>query len=125
MRLRLAHAFAICDRGTTAVEFALVMPAFLALVLGGLSVCVLMYSNGNLQDAVEHGARCYSVDTGTCGSAAAVQTYAQGFYHGAGTPTFTASTPACGHQVIGSVTLELAGVVTNISVPLSASACFP
>ena len=45
-----------------AVEFALIVPPFLALVLGGLSVCVLyMFSNVSLQNAVEQGARCYSV----------------------------------------------------------------
>ncbi len=117
--------FLICDRGVTAVEFALVTPAFLALVLGGLSVCVLLYSTVSLQDAAEHGARCFSVDTETCGSASAAQTYAKGFYYGVGAPTFTASTPACGHQVAATVTLELAAVLANISVPLTASACFP
>ena len=40
-----ARRFLVCNQGATAVEFALVMPAFLALVLGGLSVCVLLYSN--------------------------------------------------------------------------------
>ena len=120
-----ARRFLVCDQGATAVEFALVMPAFLALVLGGLSVSVLLYSNVSLQDAAEQGARCYSVDSGTCSSASAAQTYAQGFYHGVGAPTFTASTPACGHQVVGSVTLQIAAVLANLSVPLTASACFP
>ena len=45
------------------------MLVFLALVLGGLSVCVLLFSTVSLQDAAEQGARCFSVDTGTCGSA--------------------------------------------------------
>jgi Flp pilus assembly protein TadG len=120
-----ARRFLLCDHAATAVEFALVTPAFLALVLGGISVCVLLYSNVSLQDAAEKGARCYSVDSGTCGSASAAQTYAQGFYHGVGAPTFTASTPACGHQVAAAVTLQIAAVVANLSVPLSGSACFP
>ena len=101
-----ARRFLLCDHAATAVEFALVTPAFLALVLGGISVCVLLYSNVSLQDAAEQGARCYSVDSGICGSASAAQTYAQGFYHGVGAPTFTASTPACGHQVAATVTLQ-------------------
>ena len=117
--------FLVCDHGATALEFALVTPAFLALVLGGLSACALLYSTVSLQDAAERGARCFSVDSGTCGSASAAQTYAQGFYHGVGAPTFTASTPACGHQVAATLTLELAAVLANVSVPLTASACFP
>lgn len=115
----------LCDRATTAVEFALVTPAFLALVLGGLSICVVLFSNVSLQDAAEQGARCFSIDTATCGSAAAAQTYAQGFYHGVGAPTFTATTPACGHQVVAAVTVQIAAVLANFSVPLSVSACFP
>ena len=117
-----ARRFLVCDRGVTAVEFAFVMPAFLALVLGGLSACVLLYSTVSLQDAAEQGARYYSIEGST---AAAAQTHAQGFYYGVGAPTFTASTPACGHQVTATLTLELAAVLANISVPLTASACFP
>src|SRR5271157_3201098 len=117
--------FLVCNQGATAVEFALVMPAFLALVLGGLSVCVLLYSNVSLQDAVERGARCFSVDAGTCSSASAAETYAQGFYNGVGVPTFAASTPVCGHQVVATVTLQIVAVLANLSIPLTASACFP
>ncbi len=120
-----ARRFLLCNWGATAVEFALVMPAFLALVLGGLSVSVLMYSNVSLQVAAERGARCFSVDTATCNSPSAAQTYAQGFYHGVGAPTFTASTPPCGHQVARTLTLQIAAVLVNLSVPLTASACFP
>jgi len=120
-----AERFLHCVRGAAAVEFALVMPAFLAMVLGGLSVCVLLYSSVSLQDAAEQGARCFSVNSGTCSSASTTQTYAKSFYYGVGAPTFTASTPTCGHQVAASVTLQIAAVLTNISVPLTASACFP
>lgn len=111
----------LCDRGTTAVEFALVTPAFLALVLGGLSVCVVLFSNVSLQDAAEQGARCFSIDTETCGSVSAAQTDAQGYCHGV--PTFTASMPAWDHQVVAAVTLQIAAVLATFNVP--PSACFP
>ena len=39
-----AQRFLVGNRAAAALEFALVAPAFLALVLGGLSVCVLLYS---------------------------------------------------------------------------------
>ena len=39
--------------------------------------------------------------------------------------TFTASTPACGHQVAAAVTIQLEAVLTSVSLPLSATACFP
>lgn len=117
--------FASSTEGAAAVEFAFVMPAFFALVIGSISASILLYSNVSLQNAVEEGARCFSVNAVQCGSASAAQTYAQSQYHGISSPTFTASTPACGHQVAASVTLQFAAVLTNISLPLNATACFP
>jgi Flp pilus assembly protein TadG len=117
--------FATCAEGAAAVEFAFVMPAFLALVIGCISASILLYSNVSLQNAVEEAARCYSVTASQCGSASAAETYAQSQYYGINSPTFTASTPACGHQVAATVTIELEAILTNISLPLNAKACFP
>jgi hypothetical protein len=88
----------------------------------------LLYSSVSLRKAVEAGARCFSLSETQCASASAAQTYAQGLYYGVGSPTFTAtppSLPSCGYQVAATVTLQIEAVVTNISVPLSATACFP
>lgn len=114
-----------CDRGATAVEFALVLPALAALVVGGLYTGLVVYSAAGLRSAVEQAARCYSVNVSLCNSASATQTYAQSQYHGINSPTFTASTQSCGHQVAATVTVAFTAVVTNLSVPLSATACFP
>jgi Flp pilus assembly protein TadG len=114
-----------CDRGTTATEFGLVLPAVAALIVGGLYAGVLVYSAAGLHNAVEQAARCYSVNAGTCGTETATQTYAQNQYFGANSPTFTASIQTCGHQVAATVTVPLIAVVSNVSVPLNATACFP
>jgi Flp pilus assembly protein TadG len=107
------------------VEFALVLPALAMLVVGGLYTGLLMYSTAGLHNAVEQAARCYSVNVGKCNSASAAQTYAQSSYYGINTPTFTASTEACGHQVSATMTFVLDAAVASWSVPLSATACFP
>lgn len=117
--------FGSSAEGTAAVEFAFVMPAFLALIVGAISASILLYSNVSLQKAVEAGARCFSVNASQCGDSSAAQSYAQSQYHGVSSPIFTASTPACGHQVVGTVTLGIEAVVTNLTLPLSATACFP
>ena len=117
--------FASSAEGTAAVEFAFVMPAFLALIIGTITASILLYSNVSLQKAVEAGARCFSVSSTQCGNVAAAQSYAQSQYHGVSSPIFTASTPSCGHQVVGTVTLEIEAVLTNLTLPLSATACFP
>jgi Flp pilus assembly protein TadG len=117
--------FATCDRGNSAVEFALVLPALAMLVVGGLYTGLLMYSAAGLHNAVEQAARCYSVSASQCGSASAAQTYAQSSYYGISTPTFTASTQACGHQVTATLSFVLDAAVASFNVPLSATACFP
>jgi Flp pilus assembly protein TadG len=117
--------FSGCDRGNTAVEFALLLPALAMLLVGGLYTGLLMYSAAGLHEAVEQAARCYSVSKSQCSSASAAQTFAQSSYYGINTPTFTASTQACGHQVSATLNFVLDAAVASFNVPLSATACFP
>jgi Flp pilus assembly protein TadG len=125
MDLHQSRVFLTCDSGTTAAEFGMVLPAVAALIVGGLYTGVVVYSAAGLHTAVEQAARCYSVNVGQCGSESATQTYAQNQYQGVSSPTFTASIQSCGHQVAATVTIPLIAVVENLSVPLSATACFP
>jgi Flp pilus assembly protein TadG len=114
-----------CDRGSAAVEFALVFPPFVMFLVGILYVCLVVYSAASLRFAVEQAARCYSVNASQCGSASTAQTYAQNKYYGLSNPTFTASTPSCGHQVSATLTLALNAVFKSWNIPLSATSCFP
>jgi len=113
--------------GAAAVEFAMVFPAFISLIVGGIYTAQLLYAASSLRYAAEAAARCYSVNTTVCTSNSVTQTYALGKYLGpvSPAPTFTASTPACGHQVVGTMTFVLNAGVTSFNVPLSATACFP
>ena len=119
-----AH-FRACQSGATIVEFALILPALAALVVGGLYTALMIYSAAGLHSAVEDAARCYSVNATLCGSSAAAQTYAQSRYYGIDTPTFTATQVGCGHRVNATLTMAFSAVVTEVKVPLSATACFP
>jgi Flp pilus assembly protein TadG len=125
MRLRSPKAFVSCLSGVTAVEFALVAPLFFGLTIGGVYTGLLVYSAAGLHDAVEQAARCYSVNAAHCGTAAQAQAYASNAYYGISTPTFTASIKPCGHQVVATASVELIAVITELNVPLKASACFP
>lgn len=125
MKPHILQTFARSERGATAVEFGLLLPAFASLIVGTLYAGMVVYSATGLHSAVEQAARCYSVNATTCGSSDATVTYAGTQYHGINSPTFTASTAACGHQVSGSVTVGLNDVYANLSIPLSATACFP
>jgi Flp pilus assembly protein TadG len=118
------NAFLTSDSGTAAVEFGLVLPGLAMLIVGTLYVGLVMYSIAGLHTAVEEGARCYSVNS-SCGSASAAQTYAQSHYYGVSNPTFSASTPSCGHQVTGTVKVVLSAGIASWTIPLSAQACYP
>ena len=65
-----------CDeQGTTAVEFAIIAPVFIALLIGTMVLCVALLLVGSLHFAVEDGARCASVKTTICSDAATTVAY--------------------------------------------------
>ena len=112
--------------GNTAVEFALIAPAFVAMLIGSLYAAMLGFSYINLQYAAEDAARCAAVKTSVCGSAAATEIYAQGDYSGMSTtPTFTWAAAACGSQVKATATYTLQAYFVTVAVPLSVTACYP
>jgi len=114
------------DRGTTAVEFAIVAPAFVVLLVGAIYICFGLFLVGSLNYAVEEGARCASVKTTVCNDAPTILSYTQKQYFGpSATPNFTYATGACGNIVSGSVTYVANLGITKVSVPVTASACFP
>ncbi|KAB0265762.1 TadE/TadG family type IV pilus assembly protein [Microvirga brassicacearum] len=107
------------ERGATAIEFALIAPVFLALVMGIFHLSLLGFTIANLNYAVEKGARCSAIAT-NCPDVAT-------FYYGPSpAPVFTSdSAVACGTSVNATVIYELNVLIYQASIPLSASACFP
>jgi Flp pilus assembly protein TadG len=123
MRLR---KFCQDRAGATAAEFALVLPVFGALTIGAINLCMVVYANSRMQFAVDDAARCLSVKTTICTGIASAQSHAAAMFGFSGlNPSFTASQGPCGSQVVGTVTYPLMAVVTTVSVPISASSCFP
>lgn len=114
------------ERGTTAVEMAIVGPVFFLLVIGLIYTGLLMFTVGSMHYAVEAAARCASVDTDTCSDAASTENYAKSEYLGGYvTPNFTYAAETCGQSVSADATFVFDLGVTQISIPLSATACFP
>jgi Flp pilus assembly protein TadG len=62
----LVKSLRLNDQGTTAVEFAIVAPVLIALLVGTIALCVGLFLIGSLHYAVEEGARCASVKTTIC-----------------------------------------------------------
>jgi len=113
------------QRGTTAVEFAIVSPVFIAMILCLLSLCVCLFLVGSLHYSVEEAARCASVRTTVCKDASTTIAYAQSRYYGPSSPTFSYTAAACGNSVTASVNYVAQLGLTQVTVPVTAAACFP
>ena len=114
--------------GSSAIEFALLMPVFVAIMMGIMGSGALMWGQFGLQHGVEMAARCASINAATCGATASIQNYAVQQTYGLNPPpsVFTVSTPSCGYQVVASYTYQF--LVTDFGLPaitLSAKSCFP
>ena len=137
----LLNAYRRDQRGSTAAEFALILPVFVALILAVIHFSMVVYAAVELHDATEWTARCVAVSannpsgaTTTCApnpTAAQVLAYGQGRYTGPKiTPTFqlvTSPTVSCTNstQISGSGTYRMWLGVASVSVPINAKACFP
>lgn len=124
-----AHARALLrDRGGAgAVEFALVLPAVLMVIVGGINLCMVSYTLAGLHFATEAAARCASLDSTTCGTSAGVDSYAKTrFINASGqTAAFTLTSSTCGSAVTGTVTYRLNIGIKTVDLPLRADSCAP
>jgi Flp pilus assembly pilin Flp len=112
--------------GTTAVEFAIIAPVFIMLVIGTIGLCFALFLVGSLHFAVEDGARCASVKTTICTDANSIIAYTQSRYLGPKvSPTFTYASAACGNSVSASVSYSMDIGFKTFVIPISATACFP
>ena len=115
-------------RGSSAIEFAMLMPVFVMAMMGIMGSGALMWGQFGLQHGVEMAARCASVNATACGTTANIQNYAVQQTYGVNprASVFTVSTPSCGYQVVASYTYQF--IVTDFGLPaitLAARSCFP
>jgi Flp pilus assembly protein TadG len=118
----------LADRnGSSTAEFAIVAPAALMMMIGGMYVSMLGFTAASLRYATEQGARCASINSTLCGTAANAQSYALSQFKNlsGSTATFTATSDSCGQKIVGSVSYTMNLATYRLVVPLSASACFP
>ena len=122
--------------GAEAVEFGIVIPAVLMLLLGVVDCGRLLWSNATLAHAVEAASRCAVINTTTCGTATSIQAYAvtQAWSLGLASSAFTVNlTATCGYQVSGTMNFKFTipwyytaspfGVSNSLT--LNAMACYP
>lgn len=128
VRTRLA-AFPGNSSGTTAAEFALVVPVFLALVFGTINAGLAMSAVSQIHYAAERSARCLATTVSAACTAGTIDTYAKAIYHGPALTAFAFASPttdpACGKQVTGTGRYALLTGFASTSVTISATACYP
>jgi Flp pilus assembly protein TadG len=114
-------------RGTSAVEFALISPALMLFFVGMVYLFGMLFVTGSLHYAVEESARCRAVKTSVCPSNDTTVTYANSSFNGLGfvSPTFTVTNPSCGYQVVGTANFAFDFGLSTLSVPITATSCFP
>ena len=122
------------EAGSAAVEFALLIPVTIVLVLAIFHLCAALYATANLHFAVEQASRCAATsqqNTNTaCGvSQATAKAYAQGLYKGPGVGGTYASADDTANncrkiEVTGAAYGVSLGFV-SMNIPLSAQSCFP
>lgn len=115
-------------RGSTALEYAVVAPAFLTLVFGVIDVGRLVWFQVALDRATQAAARCANVNATACGSNATIQAYAAGQVWGTAVPAadFAVTRPTCGVQVTASAAFRF--VIPWLGTPnrlVQSSACYP
>ena len=115
------------DCGTTAIEFAIVSPVFLAMVIGILGLGLFLFVIGGLHFAAEAATRCASVRTAVCFDQTSTAAYAQSQYVAPGSPQFRYNQPklACGKSVSASLSYTAWLGLRQVTIPFSATACFP
>lgn len=126
--------------GSAAAEFALILPGILFLLIGGFNLCAMTYAEVNLHSAVEGAARYASIQTnlggestlkGSCSTSGSVCNYVTHYYKGPAIGLAVTCTPSdcsannCGHSVTATGSYHVYYGFGQMSVPLSATACFP
>ena len=129
MKRAIEHALRLLrgDRGTTAAEFTLIIPALVVMTIGVINLSIVLWGAVTLHYAAEDTARWCMINSTTCTNSTAT-TYGAGRYTGPlVSPTFTVSTTACagGEQVTAAATFTLITGVRSFSVPVNAVACRP
>ena len=114
------------EDGAAALQFAMVVPAFILLTVGSMFTANAVFTVSSMHYASEAAARCASIQTTVCTSSTVIQNYATSHYAGPNvSPSFVYSTAGCGHTVTGTVTYSMDLGARTISVPVSTSACYP
>ena len=112
--------------GASVIEYAIILPVFLAFLLGIMDTGRLIWTYNTLHRATDTAARCAAVNATACGTDAQIKDSAVNAAWGLSVAStdFAVATPACGVQV--SASYEFVFVTPGLTtLSLSATSCYP
>ncbi len=115
---------ALNKRGATALEYGIILPVLLLLLLGIMDAGRLLWVYTTLYRSAEAAARCAAVNTTVCGTATQIQNdaAAQAWGMTVAPGVFSVSNPSCGVQVTASYSFKFYAPGFG-SITLAPSAC--
>jgi Flp pilus assembly protein TadG len=113
------------ENGASAVEFALILPVFVAFVFGMINCGLMLWTQLGIEHGVVAAARCTTINPSVCPD---VPAYAAQQAYGLNLPktAFTVTAPACGNRVSASYGFQFVTLIMPPrSVTLTAQSCYP
>ena len=124
-------SFTICQSGTAAIEYAIILPVLLLFLLGIIDTGRLLWTYTTLSRASEAAARCAAIQATHCTTLNDARSYAvtQAWGLVIDTSAFSVSNQACGVQVAANYNFRFVipwlDLGTSNSITLTATACYP
>lgn len=115
-------------RGVMAIEYALILPVFLAMIFGIIEISRLIWYQVSLQQATAVAARCGALAATNCTTDALIATKAASGAPGIKFPAaaFTVTHETCGVRVAASFSFSFAtGILGLPAKTLTANYCHP
>ena len=113
------------EEGSSVVEFALILPVFVAFVFGMVNCGLMLWTQLGIEHGTVAAARCATINPSVCPD---VPAYASQQAYDLNLPktTFTLTTPACGNQVAASYPFQFTTLIfPSVNVTLTARSCYP
>lgn len=124
----LSPRYRLGCRGVMAIEYALILPVFLAMVFGIIEISRLMWYQVSLQRATAVAARCGALAATSCATDELIKTKAAAGAPGIKFPAtaFTVTHDTCGVRVTASLPFNFAtGMLGLPAKTLKANYCHP
>ena len=124
-----------CKSGSMAIEFAIVAPVFIMLLLGAMEYCRLIWTTQALNSVAFSTARCATYST-NCATTAAIQTYANqlgrafGLSVPAASVTYATNASCNGNSAQNKVSIAyafsspLTGLIPMFPATVTGTGCF-